>query len=436
MASTRPGSIIGGFTVGAELGQGPLASTWLLHGASGLPEAVLRILLLRRPDFQERFTSAAKLLMRRAHVNLVALRELVTVDGHVGVVTEHVEGGNLVSWIGSGARAAHRVVPTFYEIVRGVGAAHHAGLLHRNLKPTKVLLTRTGRPKVAGFILGKVVNPVGPGVTDLDETFGTPQYMAPEQFRGASDADHRSDLFSLGCILYEMLKGRRPFDHPDVMMVYKRMMTGAMEPLPADIPAALVGIVADLLDPDPALRPPSADALLERFIEDPELRRLLPPELADLGTDPDIVYDPNATVPPRPDREAQPWTNDRPVSTTTTTQASPHTGSVARARRRTGPPSLPPPPSKRPALGSDDLPMSHSGPAPALVSYASFTTPPVPPRAVTPADPVPDAGVPLTFYQRLTVVLEENWSWVLLGLTSLTTAIVAVLFAVVYLFSL
>lgn len=388
----------------------------------------MRVLLLRRPDFQERFTSSAKLLMRRAHVNLVSLRELVTVDGHVGVVTEYVSGGNLARWIGEEPRPVSQVVPMFYEIARGAGAAHHAGLLHRNLKPTKVLLTPEGRPKIAGFILGKVVNPVGPGVTDLDETFGTPQYMGPEQFRGASDVDHRTDLFSLGCILYQMLTARRPFDHPDVMMVYKHMMTGAMHPLPATIPAALVGIVADLLDPDPALRPPSADALLERFLEDLELRRHLPADLAELGTDPDIVYDPNATVPPNPKRDEAPQ-----PKTARTTQNS---GAVVRAARRSGPPSLPPPPSKRLGAGATGdvpvLPYAEAVGGTPLPHTRSDAPPSIPPVYHTGTD----AGLSeeaSSIYDRLSYVIEENWSWVLLGLTSLATAIVAVLFAIVYL---
>ncbi|MEM6930812.1 MAG: protein kinase, partial [Myxococcota bacterium] len=413
---------IGGLTVGDQLGKGPLAATWLLHGASGAPEAVLRVLLLRRPDFQERFTSSAKLLIRRAHVNLVALRELVTIDGHVGVITEHVGGGNLARWLTDQPRTTDQVVPMFYEIARGAGAAHHAGLLHRNLKPTKVLLTAHGRPKIAGFILGKIMNPTGPGVTDLSETFGTPQFMAPEQFRGARDVDHRADLFSLGCILYQMLTGRRPFDDPDRVMVYKHMMTGEMAPLPATTPAALVGIVADLLDPDPALRPPSADALLERFLEDTELRRLLPADLAQLGTDPDIVYDPNATVPPHPGR------NDAPTPRSASTSDS-----FTVARRRSGAPSLPPPPSKRGSpTGDVSLRRDGVGGTPRPPTPRSDGPPSVPPGGF--AADVPDPSDAVTsFYDRISYAIEENWSWVLLGLSSLAIAIVSVLFAIAYL---
>lgn len=420
LAATQPGSSIAGYTVGDQLGEGPLAATWLLHGTTGLPEAVLRVLLVRRPDFQERFTSSAKLLVRRAHVNLVSLRELVTVDGHVGVVTEYVSGGNLARWLTAEPRTTNHVVPLFYEIARGVGAAHHAGLLHRNLKPTKILLTPHGRPKVAGFALGKVVNPVGPGVTGLDETFGTPQYMAPEQFRGASDVDHRSDLFSLGCILYQMLTGRRPFDNADVMLLYKQIMTGEMEPLPATTPAALVGIVADLLDPDPAFRPPTADALLERFLEERDLRRLLPPDLAELGTDPDIVYDPNATVPPSLVR------GERPSSGPPATDS----GSVARISRRSGAPSLPPPPAKRSA-SSEFVVAEGVGGTPRAADPSDSSSAAIP--LEFPADGPGFGDEPTSFYDRVALAIEDNWWWVLVGLGSLAFAIVSVLFAIVYL---
>lgn len=414
------GATLGSFRVGAQLGKGPLAGTWLLEGPSGRPEAVLRVLLTRRPDFQERFTSAAKLLMRRAHVNLVALRELVTVDGRSGVITEYVPGGNLVRWIGEKGRPVRQVVPMFYELARGAGAAHHAKLLHRNLKPTKVLISRHGSPKIAGFILGKVVNPTGPGVTDLSETFGTPQYMAPEQFRGAADVDQRTDLFSLGCILYQMLSGRRPFDHPEPMMVYQHMMTGTMNPLPATIPATLQGIVADLLDNDPALRPASVDALLERFLEDPELRRFLPPEVADLGTDPDIVYDPGATVPPQELRDRSPLSAG----------SAEGSGSVARVSRRSGPPSLPNPPMRRAGAGPTDDVSPY-------VQRAAIT-PEGPPPEISSFEPEPRDLQPYieeeasSLYDRVSDAIEHNWSWVLVGLTSLAVAIVAVLFAIVY----
>ncbi|MEN0065501.1 MAG: protein kinase, partial [Myxococcota bacterium] len=265
-----------------------------------------------------------------------------------------------------------------------------------------------------------------------------PQYMAPEQFRGASDADHRSDLFSLGCVLYQMLTGQRPFDHPDVMMVYKRMMTGEMNPLPASTPAALVGIVADLLDPDPVMRPPSADALLERFLEDDDLRRLLSPNLANLGTDPDIVYDPNATVPPHPprDRSHQP----SPPRTARTTRNAVNSGAVARTTRRSGPPSLPPPPTKRQGLAPNELSLGSyppdgigGTPVPHLARYEGPPSVPPGPNSVYHTDVGGFADDNTSFYDRLSHTIEENWSWVLLGLTSLATAIVAVLIAIVYL---
>ena len=300
----EPGQSIAGRRVGQQLGEGPLAATWTVEDATGQPVAVLRLLLVRLTEFRRRFESSAQILMGVRHPNLVQIYDLIEVDGRIGVLTEHVGGGNLTDWMARGDRSPSRILPMFYNVAIGVGAAHRAGLLHRNLKPSKVLITRDGEPKVAGFALGKITLPDADSNTEVGTTFGTPQYMPPEQFRGVADVDARADLFALGCILYEMLSGHRAFEGADLLEMYKNVLASEYEPLPAGVPASLVGVVADLLDPDRDRRPSSVEELLERLAEDPEVRALLRDELVQSPWDTPTVSSPssvtNGAPPPPP----------------------------------------------------------------------------------------------------------------------------------------
>ncbi len=196
------GQRLGSYTVEALLGEDSLASTWQVRGPDGQVD-VLRLLQVRLPEFQERFRRAAEVLNRVRHPNLIRVRQVVDIDGLPAVLTGHVGGGDLSSWIGGAPRAAREVLPVFHGLVSGVGAAHAAGLVHRNLKPTKVLLTLAGTAKVNDFALGKVTLSTegNQALTKLGTTFGTPEYMPPEQFRGAGEVDTRADIFSLGSLL-------------------------------------------------------------------------------------------------------------------------------------------------------------------------------------------------------------------------------------------
>ena len=426
----EPGRVIAGLKVSRQLGEGPLAATWALEGASGDPVRVLRLLLVRLTEFRKRFQSSAEILMGVQHPHLVQCYDLVEVDGRIGVITEYVGGGNLNDWMKAGDRSPGRVLPMFHRIAVGVGAAHDAGLLHRNLKPSKVLITPRGEPKVSGFALGKITLPEADSNTEVGTTFGTPQYMPPEQFRGVADVDARADLFALGCILYEMFAGHRAFEGADLLEMYKNVLASEYEPLPAPVPAGLVGVVADLLDPERERRPPSVIGLLERLTEDPELAGLLSPGLVREGiggrspvtgaaagpvpvpppVPPEISsstltlgeqsYDElpatSAEVPSPPTEVPPPPTEDasraRPVLAPTQppvpqSEAGSSLASV-QPRRRGGPPSLPPPRSNR---------AYQSQPPPSPASFNS-----VPPNRRTPvmpaapAQPLPaESGFPM-----------------------------------------
>jgi serine/threonine protein kinase len=189
------------------------------------------------------------------------------------VVTPFVEGTDLERWIADGPHLPSEILALFRQMAAGVAAAHAAGLSHRNLKPGTVLIGRDaeGKPQVriADFLLGKVrqAGPVA-AVTQMGTTFGTPQYMSPEQFRGAASVDERGDLFALGCLLYEMATGTRAFQGTGLIEIYTAVAKCDYRPLEEvrpGLPSWVSEILSGLLKPDPAERIPSATALLEKL---------------------------------------------------------------------------------------------------------------------------------------------------------------------------
>ena len=277
------GTVIGGWTVDELLHQGSMATTFRVQ-REGVPSPhVLKLLFLRDPAFQERLRRAADVLITVRHPNLVSVVELVEHEGMQGIVSRFVEGTDLATWSATEQRPLTAVIKVFRQLTQGLRAAHDHGLVHRNLKPAKVLIDLTGRPHVHDFMLGKVLaTSPEDAVTQLGTTFGTPQYMAPEQFRGAAGVDERADLFSLGCLLFELVAGRRAFEGQGLMEIYQNVSQGVRDDLTtvrSDVPPALERLVRDLTAPDPADRPDSARAVIDRLSE-PELRALLSPSFS------------------------------------------------------------------------------------------------------------------------------------------------------------
>ena len=173
-------------------------------------------LLARDPEALSRFEREAKAVAALSHPNILAIHEFGSANDVVYAVTELLEGDTLRERLTSGPIAPRRAVDQALQIARGLAAAHDRGIVHRDLKPENVFITRDNVVKILDFGIAKVraeesssgeTRSLGttPGVV-----LGTVAYMSPEQARGGV-IDARSDLFSFGVVLYEMLGGRRPF---------------------------------------------------------------------------------------------------------------------------------------------------------------------------------------------------------------------------------
>jgi TolB-like protein len=224
------------------------------------------------PDRLRRFEQEARAVAALSHPNILALYDVGTHEGSPFIVSELLEGETLRDRLKSGGLTVRKAVETAVQIAQGLAAAHEKGIVHRDLKPANVFVTKDGHVKILDFGIAKLTRPdPGPQAatltpepsTETGGVLGTVGYMSPEQVRGLP-ADHRTDIFSFGCVLYEMLSGRSPF-HKDTaaetMTAILHEDPPALAGIGREIPQALEGIVTRCLEKRPDDRFSSAHDL-------------------------------------------------------------------------------------------------------------------------------------------------------------------------------
>ncbi|MGH9836440.1 MAG: protein kinase domain-containing protein, partial [Blastocatellia bacterium] len=228
---------------------------------------------------KRRFLREARAASALNHPNIVTIHAIEEVDGQDVIVMEYVAGETLKAEIEREALGFRRVIELGAQVAGAVAAAHEAGLIHRDLKPANILVTPQGQAKVVDFGLAKKV--AGPqraesaaSLTSAGLIVGTVAYMSPEQMRG-EELDARSDIFSLGCVLYEAATGKRPFDGPSALTILHEIAT--VDPPPPGairlgLPNEFDAIIRRALAKDKEQRHGSAKELAA------ELRNLQTPE--------------------------------------------------------------------------------------------------------------------------------------------------------------
>ena len=243
----EPGRIVDRYVVEAEIGAGGMAQVFRVrHTTLGTLHA-LKVLKVQSSQIRQRLVQEGKLQAAIRHTNIVAVTDVIDVDGAPGLLMEFVDGPSLDHWLDGLAERGQ--APTVEEaerifrgIVAGVARAHKHGLVHRDLKPGNVLLEDVDGvlvPKVADFGLAKILLDESGGVsaTRSGVAMGTPAYMSPEQIRDAKSVDQRTDIFALGCIFYELVAGNSPFDGPDVLSIFSALADGRYPPVEQVVPA-------------------------------------------------------------------------------------------------------------------------------------------------------------------------------------------------------
>src|SRR5437588_3170914 len=217
-----PGTKLGPYEVVSPAGAGGMGEVYRARDSRLNREVAIKVLpaqFSRDPDRVSRFRQEAQAAAALNHPNILAIHDFGEHDGSVYIVAEMLEGETLRERVRAGALSTRTAGDHAEQTARGLAAAHEKGIVHRDLKPENIFITRDGRVKILDFGLAKLTRPEGVPPTDAATlasqtepgvVMGTVGYMSPEQVRGQT-ADHRSDLFSFGAILYEMLSGRRAF---------------------------------------------------------------------------------------------------------------------------------------------------------------------------------------------------------------------------------
>lgn len=269
----REGRQFGAYQIIRHLGAGGMAHVYLAADTRLGRHVALKFL---PPNLVYDHTSLVRLVQEaRAasalnHPNILTIYDVGQLEGEPYIVSEFVEGVTLRRALAQSTITLESAVDTACQIASALAAAHAAGIIHRDLKPTNVMLRPDGYIKVIDFGLAKRF-PLTPGETEIDggeltrpgTTIGTAEYMSPEQARG-HELDHRTDIWSLGVILYEMIAGHRPFEGPTQSHILVAIQDQPVPALPVNssVPIAVREVVQRALAKNPKDRYDSAGEML------------------------------------------------------------------------------------------------------------------------------------------------------------------------------
>jgi serine/threonine protein kinase len=257
-----PGTRIGSFEIAAQIGVGGMGEVYRATDSKLNRPVAIKFLSTALADTsaRRRFQREAQLASSLNHPHILTVHDAGELDGRQYLVTEFVDGGTLRDWIKASPRPWQDVVELVIGLADGLATAHDAGILHRDIKPENILITKTGYAKLGDFGLAKLCESpslVSDAVTETRTRagviVGTIPYMSPEHATGRP-VDARSDVFSFGVVLYELLTGRRPFAGPTDLDILHAIANRSADPLPESIPLPLRELIERTLQKDPAQR--------------------------------------------------------------------------------------------------------------------------------------------------------------------------------------
>jgi serine/threonine-protein kinase len=265
-------TVAGRYQVIRKLGEGGMGSVYLAMHTILEKQVALKVLhgeFARKPDLVDRFMQEAKAASRIRHENVIDISDFgVTPEGHVFFAMELLQGHDLHDSVAR-AKLSGQLLPwsrtkkIFLQICSALAAAHARGIVHRDLKPENVyLIDFLGDPdfvKLLDFGIAKLTDVSseegGRKLTKTGMLFGTPEYMSPEQARG-ENVDHRVDIYAMGCILFQLVTNRVPFEADNFMGVLSQHLTEQPPQIPPQVfdqigaPRALAGVIDRALEKD------------------------------------------------------------------------------------------------------------------------------------------------------------------------------------------
>jgi serine/threonine-protein kinase len=298
------GKTISNYKVTSELGKGGMGEVWRAQDTKLGRDVALKVLpdsFAQDPERLERFNREAQVLASLSHPHIAGIHGLEDVEGKRFLVMEVAEGEDLSARIDRGPIPVADAARIAIQIAEALEVAHEKGIIHRDLKPGNVKVTEDGAVKVLDFGLAKAmgIHPLSgssgedwtqsptlaPGGTQAGMLLGTAGYMSPEQARG-KPVDRRADIWGFGCVLFEMLGGRKAFDGETVTDVLGAIVHKAPEidKLPADVPRRIRDLIDRCLQKDQSRRLQSigdARIALQEWLENPEAAEAAPAATAD-----------------------------------------------------------------------------------------------------------------------------------------------------------
>lgn len=257
-----PGSKLGRYEIVSVIGAGGMGEVYRARDLDLGRDVAVKIVSEKiglEGNRLERFQQEARIAASTNHPNILAVYDVGSHHGTPYIVSELLDGSTLRDRLRPGSLPTRRAIEIAVQIASGLAAAHEKGIVHRDLKPENVFLTKDGQVKILDFGIAKLTTPdTGgdrPTLTTAGVIMGTLAYMSPEQVCGAA-VDHRSDIFSLGAVLYEMLSGSAPFSRPTRTEIVRAILN--VDPLEAPeaekIPAAAQRVLQHCMEKDPANR--------------------------------------------------------------------------------------------------------------------------------------------------------------------------------------
>lgn len=302
MDQLQPGQMLGAYRIISQVGQGGMATVYKAYQASMDRNVAIKVLprrLAESREFAARFQQEARIIARLEHPHILPVFDFGESDGVTYFVMRYLETGSLKLKMEAGPLSWSEIDRFFTQLAEALGYAHAHGIVHRDLKPANALVDEHGNVFLTDFGIAKLLESASPRLTQTDAILGTPAYISPEQAK-AETVDKRSDIYSLGIILYEMITGRVPFVADTPLAVILKHISDPLPPpsvIKADIPESIERVILKALAKEPVDRYASAGEFLsawKRALEEKETVRRAPAPIA-------------GTPPPAPG----PWTRDQ-----------------------------------------------------------------------------------------------------------------------------
>ena len=276
------GTLVGRYELEFPLGRGAMGEVWRGRDLATRQPVAVKLVQLANIDDQvrlgetiARFRREADTLARLRHPNIISALEAGRVGSELFMVMELAEGMSMQAMLhqrqanGLGLFPVESVLRIAKQACSGLAAAHAIGVVHRDIKPSNLMVSARGHLTIVDFGIARLLEDNSPRLTAPTQTIGSPLYMSPEQTMGI-DVDGRSDLYSFGCVLYELLAGHPPFVSELPIAVMRMHLEERPVPIRhvrSDLPNGLPELVDGLLEKDRDARPPDAGYVLRRLVD-------------------------------------------------------------------------------------------------------------------------------------------------------------------------